>query len=164
MKLLFDFRKLTVRICFVCLGNICRSPAAEAIFKSLAEKEGMQCEVDSAGTSGYHDGEPADSRMIEFGQKRGYNLTSLSRPLKKTDASRFDLFITMDHENYKNALNILGNSHQDKVKKMCDFLTTTTNYSEIPDPYFGGAAGFELVYDLLEEACVGLLENLKDGV
>lgn len=151
------------KILFVCLGNICRSPSAEGVFKHIIESRGLAgfFEVDSAGTHAYHVGEPADKRMKAHASKRGYQLTSISRKFEPNiDFDYFDLIIGMDDENIRN-LKIKARNDADlmKIHKMTDFRKTF-NYSEIPDPYYGGAEGFELVIDLLEDSCEGLLEKL----
>ncbi len=153
------------KVLFVCLGNICRSPSAEAVFTGIVKKEGLagKFEIDSAGTSGWHAGEPADRRMQGHALKRGYDLTSISRKFNPaSDFDHFDLIIGMDDENI-NALKSMARNSDDtaKIHKMTDFVREW-NYNEVPDPYYGGEEGFELVLDLLEDSCEGLLENLKN--
>jgi protein-tyrosine phosphatase len=151
------------KILFVCLGNICRSPAAEGIFKQKVEERGLEAEfhIDSAGTYGYHEGELPDSRMRTHASRRGYHLTSLSRPIKKEDFGKFDLIIGMDDNNLHNLKRMAPDreSHQ-KIRLMTDFCR---HYPDdcVPDPYYGGPSGFEHVLDLLEDACEGLLDELK---
>ena len=152
------------KVLFVCLGNICRSPAAEGVFKYKVKELGLEYafEIDSAGTAGYHAGEPADRRMQQHALKRGYKLTSISRKFNPSvDFDKFDLVVAMDNENVSN-LKRMARSPEDvaKISKMTDF-SKTGNYTEIPDPYYGGSDGFELVLDLLEDACEGLLERLS---
>ena len=152
------------KILFVCLGNICRSPAAEGVFKYKVKERGLEYafEIDSAGTAGYHAGEPADRRMQQHARKRGINLTSISRKFNPaTDFDTFDWVVAMDNENVSN-LKRMARSPEDvaKISKMTDF-SKTGNYTEIPDPNYGGSDGFELVLDLLEDACEGLLEKLS---
>ena len=149
-----------VKILFVCLGNICRSPSAESVMKSIVEKEGLSdCfEIDSAGILAYHKGEKADARMQQHASKRGYILTSLSRPVRpEIDFQYFDMIIGMDEQNIRD-LNKLAPNEQSKRKiyKITDFAQSRT-MSVVPDPYYGGYAGFELVLDILENACVGLM-------
>ncbi len=149
---------------FVCLGNICRSPSAEAIFKSMVDREGLgnEIEVDSAGILGVHSGDKADSRMRSHASKRGYSLESISRKFNPTiDFDKFDLIIGMDDENIAD-LKRMARSESDlqKIHKMTDF-SVKFNYSVVPDPYYGGDKGFELVIDLLEDACSNLLSNVR---
>lgn len=150
------------KILFVCLGNICRSPSAEAVFRGLVKKAGRhdRFKIDSAGTSAWHAGEPADARMQKHALKRDYNLTSISRKFDPdADFDYFDMIIGMDDENIS-ALKSMARSQDDlqKIYKMTDFRKEW-NYTEVPDPYYGGDAGFELVLDLLEDSCEGLLEK-----
>lgn len=152
------------RILFVCLGNICRSPAAEGIFKSLVAKNGLENRflIDSAGTSGYHDGDLPDRRMRYHGSLRGYTFDSLSRKFTSRDFDRFDIILAMDDNNYEDIIEQAPNlESRDKVFRMVDFLQQK-DYDHVPDPYYSGASGFELVMDLLEDACEGLLQHLKD--
>ena len=154
------------RILFVCLGNICRSPTAEAVFNAMIENEGLGNEFvcDSAGTIAFHAGEPADYRMKQFAKKRGYTLTSISRPVDpKTDFDRFDFIIGMDRQNVIDLKSMVRNNDDKKrIFLMTDFCSNPKNDS-VPDPYFGGAAGFELVLDILEDACSRLIRKLKKG-
>jgi protein-tyrosine phosphatase len=152
------------QILFVCLGNICRSPSAEAVFNALIQKEGLESEFqsDSAGTAAYHAGEPADYRMMQFAQKRGYHLTSISRKIDpKTDFDRFDYIIGMDRQNVRDLKSIARNeADRGRIYLMTDFCSSE-NFDSVPDPYYGGAAGFELVLDILEDACSGLIRKLS---
>ena len=150
------------KILFVCLGNICRSPSAEIIMQKMLEKKGLtnHVELDSAGLLDYHEGEMADSRMREHAAKRGLHITHRSRPVKASvDFEYFDLIIGMDDDNMK-ALNELARlpAWKSKLHKMTDFKKEMT-YNYVPDPYYGGSQGFELVLDILEDACEGLLNN-----
>lgn len=155
------------KILFVCLGNICRSPSAEAVFNGVIEKHGLtdKFKVDSAGTSGWHIGEKADQRMQSHAIKRGYNLTSISRQINpETDFKHFDLLIGMDNQNIEDLKSFTSNEKElKKIHKMTDF-SKNYSYNEVPDPYYGGEDGFELVLDLLEDACEGLLEKLKKEI
>lgn len=155
------------KILFVCMGNICRSPAAEGIMKQLVENEnlGENIFVDSAGTIGYHAGEPADARMRKYAGKRGYELTSISRKFNPvTDFENFDYIITMDNDNYDD-ISFLdrGGKFHHKLFKMVDF-NRNLKVSEVPDPYYSGTDGFELVLDILEDACEGLLQKVKNEI
>ena len=152
------------RVLFVCLGNICRSPSAEAVFNGLVKKEGLQdsIESDSAGTSGFHAGEPADRRMQSHAQKRGYHLTSISRSINPDlDFEKFDFIVGMDDSNVYD-LQSMARDGEDmkKIYKMTDFCSKDGHFS-VPDPYYGGSDGFELVLDILEDACEGLLNEMK---
>lgn len=152
------------KILFVCQGNICRSPSAEAVFYGLLKQQKLVNDfvVDSAGTISYHNGEPADARMQTHANKRGYRLTSISRKVTPNDYDAFDLLVAMDDENYHDLLRMApAEKHESKVVKMTDYCTTF-DYSEVPDPYYGGSAGFELVLDLLEDACNGLLNSIQE--
>ena len=151
------------KILFVCMGNICRSPAAEGIMKKKVEEKGLEkfFHIDSAGTYGYHEGELPDSRMRAHASKRGYNLTSRSRPVTYDDFHEFDMIIGMDDDNIRNLNRMAPNlESQQKILRMTDFCRLHQN-DHVPDPYYGGANGFELVLDLLEDACEGLIEELK---
>lgn len=152
-----------IKVIFVCMGNICRSPSAEAVMNFLVEKAGLSdvIECDSAGTIAFHAGEPADSRMKKHASKRGYNLTSIARKFTHKDFEEFDYVIAMDRNNFTDILAV------DKNSEYIDNITMMTSYcskyeeDEIPDPYYGGPQGFEKVLDLLEDACEGLLEDIK---
>lgn len=153
------------KILFVCLGNICRSPSAEAVMKALVNKKGIseQFEIDSAGITGYHAGEPADQRMQRHAINRNIKLTSISRQVKSTeDFEYFDYIIGMDDQNMDDLLSLSPSDKTIKISKMTDYCTQHQNTS-VPDPYYGGAAGFELVLDILEDACVGLLKHIESN-
>lgn len=153
------------KVLFVCLGNICRSPSAEAVFTAVVKEAGLQkqFEIDSAGTSGWHAGESADRRMQSHAIRRGVNLTSISRQFNpNTDFDYFDYIIGMDDENMHNLRNMARTADDlPRLHKMTDFCTKF-DYDEVPDPYYGGEAGFELVLDLLEDACDGLLQEINN--
>lgn len=154
--------KKRVKVLFICLGNICRSPAAEGIFKSFAEKEGLadRFEVDSAGMHGYHQGERADARMRECASRRGYDLTSRSRPFNSDDYERFDYIIGMDNSNIADLKRRVPAEYHYKISKMSDYCIEHAADS-IPDPYYGGLSGFDHVLDLLEDASAQLLKKLR---
>jgi protein-tyrosine phosphatase len=161
---LAEISSVKKKILFVCLGNICRSPAAEAVFAGIVKKKGNvpEFEIDSAGTSAWHAGERADARMRSHAGKRGYNLTSLARRFRpETDFDHFDLIIAMDDNNLYD-LNTMARSEADrkKLRKMTDFSSNRFGYSSVPDPYYGGEDGFELVLDILEDACEALFDKL----
>jgi protein-tyrosine phosphatase len=147
------------RVLFVCTGNICRSPTAEGIFRKLVRDAGLEQLVatDSAGTHDYHVGEPPDPRTLRAAALRGYDLAALrARQLTSGDFLRFDLLIAMDrgHQSMMTRLAPAAGAH--KVRLMMCYAGGT-GYDEVPDPYYGGPDGFELVLDLLEEASRGLL-------
>lgn len=152
------------RVLFVCWGNICRSPSAEAVFKSIVEEKGLidKIEIDSAGTIAAHSGERADSRMRLHASKRGYSLDSISRKVNpETDFDKFDYIIAMDDKNLSDLMYFArGDADVNKISKMTDYCTAFNNTS-VPDPYYGGSKGFELVLDLLEDACDGLLKHIQ---
>lgn len=155
--------KSTYNVLFVCLGNICRSPAAEGIFKKLVKRQGLsdRVKVDSAGTAGYHVGELPDQRMRQHGSRRGYKFDSLSRKFTSRDFDRFDIILAMDDSNYTNIVRLAPDlESQEKVHRMMEF-SEKHGYDHVPDPYYSGAEGFELVLDLLEDACSNLLKKIK---
>ncbi|MCU4156195.1 low molecular weight phosphotyrosine protein phosphatase [Carboxylicivirga sp. A043] len=154
------------KILFVCLGNICRSPSAEAVMKALVKNRGIEeeFEIDSAGITGYHAGEPADQRMQRHALNRGINLTSISRQVKSPkDFDYFDYIIGMDDQNMDDLYGLSPSDKSGKISKMTDYCSHHQNAS-VPDPYYGGAAGFELVLDILEDACDGLLNHIEANV
>jgi protein-tyrosine phosphatase len=152
-----------MKLLFVCLGNICRSPAAENIMNHLAAKSSLSKEIecDSAGTANYHTRNPPDRRMQAAAVKRNIPMKGSARQFTTADFTAFDLILAMDRENYQNilALDPQG-QYRAKVKLMCDFATLHPD-KEVPDPYYGGAAGFDYVIDLLTDACGGLLWELE---
>jgi len=151
-----------MEILFVCLGNICRSPSAEAVMKKVVSDAGVtdSIKIDSAGILNYHEGEPADDRMKKHAAKRGYILESISRPVNEGDFSKYDMIIGMDNQNIADLESIAPDGFTNKIHKMTDFLTTL-NDTSVPDPYYGGDQGFEYVLDLLEDACDGLLKYIQ---
>ncbi|MCA9129098.1 MAG: low molecular weight phosphotyrosine protein phosphatase [Planctomycetales bacterium] len=148
------------RVLFVCLGNICRSPAAEGIFQSLVAKRGLENSigVDSAGTSSYHIGEPADKRMRQAAELRGIELLSRSRMVSPRDLSQFDLIIAMDRNNYRE-LEALAEGSSGKVRLLSEYLDENWP-RDVPDPYYGGEEGFSKVLDMLEAACPRILDEI----
>lgn len=155
------------KILFVCLGNICRSPAAEGIFKDLISKQGRGNEffVDSAGLYAGHAGELPDHRMRIHARNRGYELNHRSRPVKSADFEDFDLIVAMDNSNYHRLKGLSPTPETDlKIVKMIDFIKGFPQYDCVPDPYYEGAQGFELVLDLLEDGCVNLLNYLSPAL
>lgn len=152
-----------MKILFVCLGNICRSPTAEVVFRTVAAREApdIVLEIDSAGTAGYHVGELPDRRTRQAAARRGYDLSELrARVVEPQDFERFDLILAMDRENLR-ALERRSPPHtRDRLRLFLEFAPQT-GISEVPDPYYGGANGFEDVLDLIEAASRGLLEHLR---
>lgn len=153
------------RVLFVCLGNICRSPSAEAVFKGIVSQNHQSelIEIDSAGTSGYHAGEPSDSRMQQHATKRGYRLTSISRKFDpQHDFDHFDVIVAMDQDNMLHLRQMARNEKDvSKLHLMTDFASSDT-YGEVPDPYYGGSQGFETVLDILEDAGEGLFKHMNN--
>lgn len=157
--------KEKIKILFVCLGNICRSPAAESVMKSIVENEHQQAryEIDSAGTGNYHIGDLPDQRMRVHAQRRGYNLTHRCRQVTETDFDEFDIIVAMDESNRRNLKRVAPSVEAEKkIVMMADFSDMCSRYDHIPDPYYEGAEGFELVLDLLESACWNLFSMLKN--
>lgn len=148
---------MKIKVLFVCLGNICRSPSAEAVFKNFVDQRGDSDKffIDSAGTSAYHEGEPADSRMRGHARRRDIELTSISRQFDKKDFDRFDYIVAMDKDNLRDLERQARNKKDlGKIYLMTDF-SNNYNYNQVPDPYYGGPEGFELVLDLLEDSSEG---------
>lgn len=152
------------KILFVCLGNICRSPSAEAVFRAYVEEQGAEGQflIDSAGLIAHHQGERADARMRAHASRRGYDLTSRSRPIGYDDFDNFDYIIGMDFSNRDRLLALAPTKEAAaKVHLMTDFSRLKL-HDHIPDPYYGGASGFELVLDILEECMAGLYAHLTE--
>ena len=149
---------------FVCLGNICRSPAAEAMMQQLLERNALQhlIEVDSAGTYGGHAGERSDPRMRRAAAARGIEMTHLARRVREEDFEIFDRIIAMDDNNYESLFRLAPNREaQNKIFRFREYLRHHPEWSYIPDPYYEGHEGFELVLDLLEDGCSTLLDELR---
>jgi len=161
------FKSEKRKILFVCLGNICRSPAAEAIFRRKIELAGDsdKYEIDSAGLNGYHNGENADPRMRRVALERGYKITSISRKFDPvTDFEKFDMIIGMDDSNI-NQLNRLT-TRDDFKAKICKMTTFSEKgrYNEVPDPYYSSDSGFRTVLDILEECSEGLISRINNSI
>lgn len=151
-----------MRLLFVCMGNICRSPTAEGVFRRvLAERAPeLAVEIDSAGTHDYHVGNPPDRRSIEAARRRGIDLTGLrARQVSVADFERFDLILAMDEDNVEELQRLAPPQYHDRIRLLMDFAANAS-LRQVPDPYYGGAQGFEQVLDLLEEAADGLLQEL----
>ncbi|HCG8040651.1 TPA: low molecular weight phosphotyrosine protein phosphatase [Vibrio parahaemolyticus] len=147
------------RILVVCMGNICRSPTGEAVLRAKAEELGVDVDIDSAGTIGYHTGNTPDSRAMAAGKQRGYSFKGMrARQVSVQDFEDFDFVLAADKANLADLLDICPAEHRHKVSL---FLShSNSSYDEIPDPYYGGDDGFELVLDLIEEASVAVLQKL----
>ena len=156
---------MTQKLLFVCLGNICRSPAAEGVFLHLLKQRGLseRFVVDSAGTGGWHVGNPADRRMQAAANRRGIELPSRARQICLDDFSSFDLVLTMDDDNLAAVRGLAQEAGAGATATLTPMLHYARNFSEteVPDPYYGGEAGFEHVLDLLEDACANLLDELS---
>jgi protein-tyrosine phosphatase len=153
------------RLLFVCLGNICRSPSAENIMNHLIEQRqlGDQIICDSAGTASYHVGSAPDARMNAAAQRQGIQLIGSARQFELADFEKFDLILAMDSSNYRDILSLdKSDRYANKVRLMCDFCRRHSD-REVPDPYYGGEAGFDYVIDLLTDACEGLIEAVTTG-
>lgn len=154
-----------MNILFICLGNICRSAAAEEIMRTLLRRAGLEKDihVDSAGILSYHQGELPDPRMRVHAARRGYVLTHHSRPVTTDDFYDFDLLIGMDDRNIDDLRDRApGIEEEKKIRRMTDYCRQKV-VDHVPDPYYGGASGFENVLDILEDACAGLLKELKNA-
>lgn len=151
------------KLLFVCMGNICRSPAAEAVMKHVVDREGLgdRIHIDSAGTLGMHAGNQADARMRKAGFNRGYDLTSIARQVSRDDFDEFDLILVMDRQNRRDIrpFEPKGTS-PGQLRLFCEFCSEH-DMIEVPDPYYGGPQGFEDVLDLLEDGCEGLLKHIR---
>jgi protein-tyrosine phosphatase len=152
-----------LRVLFICLGNICRSPTAEGVLRALAAREApeLPLEVDSAGTAGYHVGEPPDPRARHAAARRGYDLSELrARVVEPGDFERFDLILAMDQDNLR-VLRRRAPAHvHERVRLFLEFAPDS-GATDVPDPYYGGTKGFEEVLDLVESAARGLLAHLR---
>ena len=151
------------RILFVCMGNICRSPTAEGVTRKLLEINGMEelVEVDSAGTGDYHVGEPPDIRAQQAARRRGIELGDLrARRVARGDFAAFDLILAMDNENLQMLQRVCPEPHRQKLRLLMSYASKF-DAQEVPDPYFGGDLGFDLVLDMVEDAAQGLIQSLR---
>ena len=152
-----------VRVLFVCMGNICRSPTAQGVFCKLLQAEGMDelIETDSAGTHAYHVGEPPDRRARETALRRGIDLSDLrARRVQPDDFARFEYVLAMDQENYHSLSGICPSGSERKLMLFMDFAPHLRT-REVPDPYYGGDSGFERVFDMVDAASAGLLADIR---
>lgn len=157
-------RSEKVRVLFVCLGNICRSPAAEGVFRDIVEQHHAESrfEIDSAGIGAWHIGQLPDQRMRVHARRRGYELTHHARQVKVWDFDNFDIIVAMDAQNEADLRRLAPTPEAaEKIVRMADFINIATRYDYIPDPYYEGTEGFELVLDLLQNACYNLYEKLS---
>jgi protein-tyrosine phosphatase len=155
-------RQYIMHILFVCWGNICRSPSAEATFRKLLKNRGLEGKItcDSAGTIGQHHGKPPDPRMQKAAQARSLTLSGTARMVTDEDFEKSVALLTMDDFNFSELSSLAPSSElTSKIKPFCSYVSN--NVTEVPDPYFGGAEGFETVLDLLEEGCTRLLDELE---
>jgi protein-tyrosine phosphatase len=152
------------KVLFLCMGNICRSPAGHCVFQHLVDQADLseQFEIESAGTIGFHVGAPPDSRMQHSMRARNIPIIGRSRQLRPADLETYDLILAMDNDNLADAhaLDPSGDLHH-KVQLFCDYCTAHSE-TEVPDPYYGGDRGFEHVLDLIEDGCANLLKQLRD--
>lgn len=152
----------TTSVLFVCMGNICRSPTAEGVFRHFVEAAGLMdsVSVDSAGTHAYHVGEAPDRRSQAAAERRGYSLESIkARRVRESDFDEFDLILAMDRDNLANLRAGSDTAHHHKIRLFLEYSAGPE--AEVPDPYYGGATGFERVLDLIEDASERLIENLR---
>ncbi len=152
-------------VLFVCLGNICRSPTAHAVFRHKIAQTKFDIKYDSCGTAGYHRGAAPDKRSRKHGELRGYDFSKLhARPVQASDFEHYDLVLAMDKSNFDDLYDICPDDKKDKIKLCLDYANDFPDYDEVPDPYYGGDAGFELVLDLIENACDGLIYQLRNHI
>jgi len=152
-----------VKVLFVCMGNICRSPTAHGVFRSLVEKEGLshRIHIDSAGTHAYHEGEPPDKRALSTAERRGVQMADLTaRRVEPEDFHEFDYIVAMDQDNYMALSNVCPDALYNKLYMLMDF-SPQARTREVPDPYYGGPAGFERVFDLVESGAQAFLQELR---
>jgi len=152
-----------VKVLFVCLGNICRSPTAEGVFREMVNQKGLsdQIKTDSAGTGAWHVGNPPDGRATKSALTRGYDLSDLrARQAVMADFKEFDYVLAMDRSNYANLQSICPSGYEDRLHMFLSFFPDSPE-EEVPDPYYGGPAGFDYVLDLVEEASNGLLKDIE---
>ena len=152
------------KILFVCLGNICRSPTAEGVFRELADRAGLleDLVIDSAGTGAWHVGESPDRRMRQAALRHGYRLEGRARRVEASDYARFDLIFAMDSDNLDSLQRSCPTQHAHKVRLLGD-LDSSQPGADVPDPYYGGTRGFDVVVEMVERCCQRLVASLQDG-
>lgn len=153
-----------IRVCFVCLGNICRSPTAEGVMLHLLEQHGLShaVEVDSAGTAAYHTGSRPDERSLRAASKRGIQLPGRARQFQAEDFARFDYVLALDDSNFADLKRLAKGKHAERLFLLRDFDPAGAKGASVPDPYYGGEDGFETVLDLCHAACTGLIRHLRE--
>ena len=153
------------RILFVCLGNICRSPTAEGVMRGLVREAGLdgQIEVESAGTAGYHVGDPPDPRSVAAAAERGVDLDSRARQVSEADFNGFDLVVAMDRSNYEELRALAPDDESEERVRLLREFDPRSDGLDVPDPYYGGADGFEEVLDIVARSCAALLEEVSSG-
>lgn len=153
------------KLLFLCLGNICRSPAAEGVMRHLVDAAGLAHEffIDSAGIGDWHVGQLPDSRMRSRGALRGYRFDSRARQFSRDDFDRFDLILVMDHDNYR-TISSMARTDDDcrKIRMLASYISRHPGATVVPDPYYGDTSDFDYALDLIEDACAGLLKELTD--
>jgi protein-tyrosine phosphatase len=152
-----------MRIIFVCQGNIIRSPLAENIFRHLAQEQGVadKYQLDSAGTSAYHVGEPPDHRMRQVAQEKGFQYTGKARQFKRDEFDQHDLIIVMDGSNHRILKGWASPEQNKKIRMMREFDSQAKGDLDVPDPYYGGLDGFDKTFEIVKRSCQGLLEVLE---
>ena len=150
-------------VLFVCLGNICRSPLAEGVFQHLVEEAGLsnRFEIDSAGTGGWHIGEPPDARATMVASQHGVHLGSRARQVTESDLDHFEYVVAMDHDNLRNLERMAATCGSEAQIELLRRSDSEGTGEEVPDPYYGGASGFETVYEMVHRSCVGLLARVR---
>ena len=154
------------KVLFVCMGNICRSPAAEGVFRDYIQKAGQHKSiiVESAGTLGYHEGSPPDQRMLQAATRRGYELISTARKVNQNDINEFDLIVAMDHDNLSELKSIAKDSNE-HIRLLGSFINTELDgrmIPDVPDPYYGNLSNFEKIFNLIDDTCKTLATVLNN--
>lgn len=150
---------------FICLGNICRSPAAQSVMQRIVDDNHLTpyYNMDSAGIGNWHEGQLPDARMRRHGVRRGYDISHIARQFRRSDFSRFDYVIVMDRQNYQTITSMAAkDADRRKVRLLSDWFRRYKGESVVPDPYYGGDADFEWALDLIEDGCGGLLDDLEN--